>query len=93
MARRLQPWQRPWPPKEGRFRAGVAAAALRLPEAACISHCKAHCCSGGQQSLTSGRLPNGIYHFLMVYTIAPMIYTTWNIPRGMYQDIYHGIKR
>jgi hypothetical protein len=40
---------------------------------------------------TSGRLPHGIYHFWMVYTMQQLVYTIWCIPYDIYHDIYHGI--
>jgi hypothetical protein len=38
---------------------------------------------------TSGRLPHGIYHFWMVYTMQQLVYTIWYIPYGIYHGIYH----
>jgi hypothetical protein len=36
----------------------------------------------------SGRLPHGIYHFWMVYTIQQLVYTIWYIPYGIYHMVY-----
>jgi hypothetical protein len=48
-----------------------------------------------QDYTTSGRLPHGIHHFWTVYTIAPMMYTTWYVRHGntMIHTMVHSVKK
>jgi hypothetical protein len=36
----------------------------------------------------SSRLPHGIYHFCMVYTMRQLVYIMWYIPCGIYHVVY-----
>ena len=59
------------------------------PTAATDTQARAERTPIAQADTPSGRLRHGtmIYHFQLVYTMGPMIYTIWYIPYGIYLDI------